>query len=247
MKISASGATDGGNIVLFWPDNLPEGIDEKSPNDVLDVVSKSRDEGKLIWFPADGDGDFNVDFYIEEPVPEFLASLCKDDEVLPKLIVSGPGYFGGMEYLFKTDDSLSRKYPGMIERVTLPQGTYAATVCRIDLSEDFRRSWVMRRCGRFALTYSQIIDGVAIFTVLGFVVFVFLFGIVSAVLLMSKPHIFLWKVWLVFATMIALMFAVFEIGRRAPWYRRTTVTQNAFKNDYPTFVVKLFRTGERLG
>ena len=40
MKITASGGTDGANIVLFWPDNLPDDADARLNDDPVRVSGR---------------------------------------------------------------------------------------------------------------------------------------------------------------------------------------------------------------
>src|SRR5436190_23377729 len=130
MTITASGGTDGANIVLFWPDNLPDDADELLTQDSVALVENLRDQGKLIWFPCDGDGRYAVAVFLAMDVPDDLIVHCKEEVKIPSLIVRGPGYFGGMEYMFKHDSSFRDKYPGMCEQVNIPDGTYSARVWR---------------------------------------------------------------------------------------------------------------------
>ena len=57
MKITARGGTDAASIGLFWPENLPDGADAVLWSNHLALVEELRDQGKLLSFPCDADGD----------------------------------------------------------------------------------------------------------------------------------------------------------------------------------------------
>ena len=70
MKITASGGTDAGNIVLFWPDNLPDDADAALRDDPITLVENLRNEGKLIWFFAmEATGDTRLLFICNRIYP----------------------------------------------------------------------------------------------------------------------------------------------------------------------------------
>ncbi len=147
MIITASGGTDGANIVLFWPDNMPDDADQRLQDDPIELVESLRDEGKLIWFPCDGDGRYSASMYVQTSIADELSAFCKDGEHYPKLEVNGDGYFGGMEYMFKTDRSFLDRYPHMCEQVAIPNGSYAATVYFTDLPESHHQKWLVDQVG----------------------------------------------------------------------------------------------------
>ena len=60
MKLTASGGTDAANIVLFWPDNLPDDADATLKGDPVDLVDQLQKDGKLVWFPCLSDGGYTV-------------------------------------------------------------------------------------------------------------------------------------------------------------------------------------------
>src|SRR5581483_9816022 len=124
MKLTATGGTDGASIVLFWPENLPEDADTILQDDPVSLIERMRDEGKLVWFPCEGDGTYTLAIYVRTELPAELQSVLKDEEKYPHLAVRGVGYFGGMEYVFKRDSSFLDKYPHMCEKVEIPPGEY---------------------------------------------------------------------------------------------------------------------------
>jgi len=147
MKITARGATDAANIVLFWPENLPDEGDAMLASDPIALVESLRDQGKLIWFLCDGDGEYTVAIFVRSLVPEDLMVHCRDEERIPVLAVRGVGYFGGMEYMFKQYPKLLTKYPAMCEQVLTPEGTYAARVYRTEVPESLYESWLAAQAG----------------------------------------------------------------------------------------------------
>jgi hypothetical protein len=173
MKMTASGGTDGANIVLFWPDNLPEDADRALRDDPIPLIERLRDEGKLIWFPCDGDGGYTVGIFVGCEVPDYLRALCRAEETYPLLLARGAGYFGGMEYIFKHDDRLLRGAPHMCEKILIPEGAYSGGVWRTDVPKSAYKSWLEREVGpgakrfwdiyRFCIAYS--VTGLIVLTI----------------------------------------------------------------------------------
>ena len=227
MKITASGGTDGANIVLFWPENLPVGADEIFADDPIDLIEKLRDEGKLIWFLCEGDGDFSVAVFVGSPAPVELMSLCKDEESYPELTVRGDGYFGGMEYIFKKPGSLQEKMVGMIEKVQIPDGTYSARVYRVAHTDSFYNSWLVKHVGASAkrLANVQVKLGVCAFI-----------GILAS---MISFFFTTWAGWMyvVGATLICTVAAVGLCFTKS--CKSVADARKDFNREYPSYVVLL--------
>jgi hypothetical protein len=146
--IRASGGTDAGDMLLFWPDNMPEDADSwMEGGDPIPMIESLRAEGKLIWFPCDSDGGYSVSIYVRTEIPGPIAKHCVDEEVIDRLLVRGRGYFGGGEYAFKRNDRMMKKYPGMCEQVDIPEGDYSARLYRIETPDGFDDDWLLENAG----------------------------------------------------------------------------------------------------
>ena len=84
---------------------MPENADASIKSDVdggFTLVEELHREGKLIWFPCDGDISCDVTVYVNEPIPEALAKFCHADpdwaqlNNYRRLLVKGDGVFGGI-------------------------------------------------------------------------------------------------------------------------------------------------------
>jgi hypothetical protein len=227
MKVTASGGTDGANIVLFWPDNLPENADATLKDDPIALVEKLRDEGKLIWFPCDGDGCYTVGIFVRSEVPGELLAICRDETRYPTLVVSGAGYFGGLEYIFKRDSSLLHKYPHMCEPVTIPEGNYSARVFRTDIPQRLYGEWLVKQAGAWAKrlwdTY-RIIVGCCVAGVFASLI-TFFFA--------SR------NVWLAIVALTAALIVSAVAMSRTKWYRVVANARDSFGKAYPSYVVHL--------
>lgn len=227
MKLTARGGTDGANMVLFWPDNLPDDADLILQDDPTTLVDQLRNDGKLIWFVCEGDGDYSVAVYLHIPIPEHLAAMCKDEERYPKLVVKGDGYFGGMEYLFKREASLRKKYPGMCEKITIPDGTYAATVYRTIVSERLRTAWLLEHAGRLAKWMSDI-QGV-----------ILLCAAFSVLVSLLSLCVVSWVAWFYIVGVTVVLVAITFSLSRSRWCKAVAQAVLEFENEYPSYVVRL--------
>jgi hypothetical protein len=227
MKITASGGTDGANIVLFWPDNLPENADALLADDPITLVENLRSEGKLIWFLCDGDGGYTVAIYVRSKVPEELLALCTDREEIPALVVRGRGWFGDMEYMFKSDSSFHEKYPGMIEQVEIPEGTYRAQVYRTHILDATYDAWMLDQAGTAATRFWRFHGNIAACAVVSVLATVITFFIVS------------WTVWFCILGTSAIFALCASIMTWSERYKRAARANAAFAQAYPSYVVRL--------
>ena len=147
MRLTAQGGTDGATIVLFWPDNLPDDADRMLQDGPVELFEKLEAEGKLVQFPCDGDGHYTLALFVREELPADLAAVSREHKRYPTLVAAGDGYFGGGEYAFKRDDTFLRRYPQQAGRLTIPAGTYAATVYQAEVGDDVYAKWSRDRVG----------------------------------------------------------------------------------------------------
>jgi hypothetical protein len=226
MKITAHGGTDAATIALFWPDNLPEGADRLLQKDPLELAESLRKEGRLLWFPCDGDGDYTVAIFVRSPVPDYLRALCEDEERYPTLVVKGQGYFGGGEYMFKHDSSFLKKHPRMCERVVVPEGAYAATVYRTNVPEEIYEAWLKDHAGSRAKRLWDFHGVLAACSV-------------AAVVLSLISFAFPWVVrYCVMAATLVLVGLAVGLSRTKA-YRSVAAAQKEYEKAYPGYVVHL--------
>jgi hypothetical protein len=226
-KITASGGTDGANMVLFWPDNLPDDADAILESDPIALVENLRDQGKLIWFLCDGDGGYTVAIFVRSVVPDDLIAHCGDEERIPSLVVRGVGYFGGMEYMFKHDSSFLKKHPNMGEQVKIPEGTYSARVYRTAISETFYESWLLTQAGVGAKRFWDIHGTIAACAIASIFASLIAFFFVA------------WTVWFcILAIASILVFGAVAMSRTEK-YKRVARARDAFEKAYPSYVVHL--------
>jgi hypothetical protein len=227
MVITANGGTDAANIVLFWPDNLPDDADATLKEDPIALVEALCREGKLVRFPCDGDGGYSVGIYVRTPVPEALRSVCIDEERYPRLTVRGPGYFGGMEYMFKHDSGFLKKYPTMCDVVAIPDGDYSATVYRTDVTDDFTNAWLGKHAGVDAVRAARIRDAFAA-------------CVVAMIFLAVASFCFLpWHWRLCIAGAAAVLALVTLALSRTEGYRAVKRSRDEFEMEFPSYVVVL--------
>lgn len=235
IKITARGATDGANIVLFWPDNLPIDGDEILERDPLGFVESLRDGHKLIWFPCDSDGDYTVAIFLNEALPGDLIPYCKEEECISALLVCGVGYFGGMEYMFKKDRRLLDRYPGMCEPVIIPAGTYTARVYQTHVPESVYEDWLESHAGCNAKRLWDMHATITASAIVGVLVTLLAIGCVP---------------WTVGCSMTAIASTLVMVAvaiSRTDGYKSVARAQDEFEKSYPAYVVHLESTGPREG
>jgi hypothetical protein len=227
MRLTAAGGTDGATMVLFWPANLPDDADRLLRDDPIALFEKLDGEGKLIYFPCEGDGGYTLGVYLHEDVPAELAAFCREHRKYPHLLVSGEGYFGGGECVFKRDAGFIEKYRHMAGKVTVPDGTYDAAVYATDVPRSFYGKWLREHAGPSAKR-----AGDAYGVMWGFII-----GGVLATLfgLFLMP----WKFWFLFAGgTAALIAATFALSRSAA-YKKVVAARAEFARAFPAYVVRL--------
>lgn len=228
MVLTAEGGTDGANIVLFWPENLPVDADAVLAKNPIELADRMSKEGKLIWFPCDGDGGFNLSVFVRTPIPEMLKSVCKQEEVIPSLIVKGDGHFGGLEGIFKNPKS-DAALLGCTQKLEIPPGTYSATVYTTDYDgvSNLLNPWVQEKAGSFAYWMGNFYSGGCALS------FIALIGTIG-VLAFLPEYRNLWTL----GPILVLLLAISLMGRTKA-YKRAYQAERDFKKAYPNYVVSL--------
>lgn len=226
-QYNGNGGTDGGNMVMFWPENLPEEADTMLENDPLSFAETMREEGKIIWFLCDGDGDFSVSVFVDEEPPADLKGFLEEEEHYPDVYVKGDTYFGGLEYMYREDDALLEEFPQMCGNLKIPNGVYQGNVYRTNIPPAFSRTWLMQRMGTRqyrVLHWQQLLSKAAMLGAVG-VLFAFFFLV--------------WYVWLATVGMVALTFAAAVLLARSESCREAIVAIDEFTEKFPEYVVVL--------
>ncbi len=92
-------------------------------------------DGSACWINTDGDGNYLLHAYMDEPIPPELLAHADRLEDIEIRIPSGRLYFTGSEYAFREDDGFLRKHPHMGGSVTLRPGAYRLAFFRTDFPE----------------------------------------------------------------------------------------------------------------
>jgi hypothetical protein len=227
MTITACGGTDGANVVLFWPDNLPDDADATLADDPIPLVETLKQDGKLIWFPCEGDGFYSVTIYVRTDVPPDVRAVCRHADDYPAVVVRGDGYFGGAEYMFKRDATMRDRCAGMTGRVRIPAGTYAAAVYRTEPPAALQDTWMRDRVGAGAVRLAKARTVAAAGAVVCGVLAV-LGAILMPVLLTLS----------LLAACVVLGLAAFGLSRTRS-YRAVGAATEEFEALYPSYVVHL--------
>ncbi len=227
MHQSLEGATDAANMLLFWPDLLPEDGDGRLHSDPIGLIEELRAENKLIWFLCEGDGSYRLSIYLNEEIPDHLRGVERAEEYTFTLRSQGIAFFGGMECVFKKDGQFLKKHPGMGTSVSIPDGSYEATVLCLLPSEDDRRDWIIAQASSAALRSWDTHKGAVVLCVAGFI---------ATLIAVCVSR---WQTWSVFAGVEAFLIAIAFAMTRMPRYRLAKKANDEYAVAFPAYVLKL--------
>jgi hypothetical protein len=129
MRIEIEAGTDAASLILFDPEALPDDFDRRTRADPVELLEELHAEGRACWINTCADGSFRLHAYVDEPIPASLAPYLGNPEILEGFRVpSCRLYLTGVEYAFRDDDQLLRKFPHMGGSVTIPTGVYRLTL-----------------------------------------------------------------------------------------------------------------------
>ncbi len=227
MKLTAAGGTKTGNLVLFWPEQLPADFEERFRAEPLEFVESLQGAGQLIWFPGEPNGDFSLAAFVNELVPDDLQSYCTLAQKIDGLQVAGTGWFGGLECLFREDPSFIDKHPRLCAPVLISAGTYFAEVFTTDVPDAVYEAWLLNQAGPAAMRLWSVQSWIASAGVVAFMVFV------GCLFLATRP---------VMLTTLAGSLALLLFGwllSRTTGFQRVQQARFAYQRTYPDYVLRL--------
>jgi hypothetical protein len=227
MKLNATGGTDGANIVLYWPDHLPNDADARLKDDPVEQIEQLERDGKLIVFPCDGDGAYSLAVFVREEPPAELMRYCREAKTYRSVLVHGDGYFGGAEYVCKCDCAFRTKYPHMSTKIAIPDGAYGATVYAVEPPEELESQWLRERAGRAGAAVSNVV-GVLVVGV-----------VVCAFASLIGLAFMTWTVWFCVAGAGIVLAALAWALSRTAGYRAVADARAEFERAYPAYVLSL--------
>ena len=231
MKYIAEGGTDGGSMLLFDPEALPDDYDEQSKIDPTEILEQATLNGDAYWINTDGsDGDWLLHAFVDESVTPELRDFLRDEEQVDAFRVpSGKLYYAGVEYGFRHDDSFLKKYPGMGGLMEMKAGVYELSLYRAEYPEGFMEEKLRGQVSGFAYWLHQ---SMGLFVMLGLV------GVVVMLLSIFKLGMLpvLIPIGLV---LLALPFVAFK----SSVFKKTDKNWMEIQRDYPS-VVAVMKTKE---
>jgi hypothetical protein len=229
MKLVAEAGTDAAGVVLFAPEALPEDFDARHRRDPRAVLEDLAAAGRLFQVDTGADGEYSLHLYLDEPLPGPLAAHCADLITAPAFAVpDGILWFSGVEYVFRTDDALLRRSPGMGTRLEIPAGTYAARFWRCEYPDEHVEDQVRQALGEREyrrLDMPGCLVGVALALTL-----VAVGGVIGS-------RAAAWSLLLA-ALAVGTWAGLYRV-LRSPRYQALTEAQRAIERQYPSFAVEL--------
>jgi hypothetical protein len=137
MIFKVNAATDAASLILFDPQSLPEDWDQRwTQGDAIDELAALDADGRLFWINTDGDGDYSLHAFLNEPMPAHLVEFVAESRDANRFQVSsGQVHFAGAEYVFRDDNSALQRYPRMGGVFSVSNGSYHATLSEMAYPE----------------------------------------------------------------------------------------------------------------
>jgi len=147
-QLHAVSSTSIGDMVLFWPETLPDNTVERVENDVDLFLQEMESASKIINLPTSGEtGTFTLTVVFDR-------EEVKKNESEYKLLTSGVEieargdcYFGGIEHLHPNEPEITESLFEVIDSIAILDGTYQVTVYGRDIPEDQLRNRLRERTG----------------------------------------------------------------------------------------------------
>ena len=230
MKCSATGSTEIGFLVLFWPELLPADFDERDlshPDELANCIDGLQAEGKLIWFPDVPNGEHTVGLFVDEAPREELLNYCTLSTKIESLQVAGEGWFGGLEAIFKIDRSYLDRHPRKCSGVQVPPGEYFAEVFMTEVPDSVYEDWIQTEAGFSAQRWWWVQTWFASLGVVAAMVCVVCLFVATQELTLAA-----------FAGSAILLFIAWLMSL-TPGYQRVQQARREYAAAYPKFVVHL--------
>ena len=229
MRHVIDAGTDAASLLLFDPAALPADFKRRFQRDAVGSLEQLTRDGSACWINTDGDGDYLLHAYVDEPIPaELLAHLIDLEKIGEFHVPSGRLYFTGSECAFREDDSLVRKHPHMGGSVTLRPGAYRLTLFRTDFPKGFLERTFRREASPWEYllwTSMYVLIPLAIAAWIGLVVIFF-----TNVRVPFPGYL---------APVLGLVFALPFVVRRMEAYGSVKARYASLAREYPSLVARL--------
>lgn len=140
------GGTDAGSMLIFDPGASPDDYDERMRSDPLAAIEPLAEDGKLYWLNTNSDGGYSLGVCLGGRLPGELSRFAKPLGVAGRFVApSGRLFFTGIEYAFRHDDRLLRRYPHMGACQPIAPGVYHLGFYEMDYPEGFHEGLLRER------------------------------------------------------------------------------------------------------
>ena len=146
------GGTETAAMILFDPEALPEGYDQRVRGDAAAVVAEAAGRGGLFLLDVGEAGVYDLRLLVGEDLPDDVAALVHPVGEAGRLrVVGGRLHFAGVEFGFRRDDSALARRPDRGSSCEVPPGTYRLRAYRMDDPEGFIEDRLRERASPAAL------------------------------------------------------------------------------------------------
>jgi hypothetical protein len=232
------GGTDAASMLIFDPGALPDDYDERMRPDPLAAIEPLAGNGNLYWLNTDSDGGYSLGVCLDGRLPGELSRFAKPLGVAGRFAApSGRLFFTGIEYAFRHDDRLLRRYPHMGACQPIPSGVYQLALYEMDYPEGFPEGLLRERLPANALRlYTLLNDWLIPLICIGvLLLFVSLLGLGA-------------RVWSITALPagLALVLPVVLLSR-TPTYRQARGLLLDLQRRYPDYIVTVVTADDEAG
>jgi hypothetical protein len=229
MDYTLRGGTDAGSMVIFDPAALPDDFDAKQQNNPVSQIEELMRAGRMFWLDTHADGAHSLGVYPGDRLPGRLRPYAKTLEACdPFHVPSGRLYFTGVEYAFRDDPALLRRYLHMGEAAQVPAGRYRAVFFEFDYPADFHEEILRQALPAGPYRLHQLMNAlvpVGCLCVLG---------------LLGSLFFLAWTVWLTVALPCGLVLVTLPIMlSRLPGYRQAHAVYKDIQEAFPDYGVVL--------
>jgi hypothetical protein len=226
--------TDAASLLLFDPGALPEDFDIRACGDPSELLQELSETGRARWMQTGADGAYLLHAYVNEPVPESLQLYLREPITVDSFLVpTGQLYFTGVEYGFREDDHLLRRYPHMGSSFALAPGIYRLTLWRTEYPERLQEDQLREQVPPLAYSLHQGMGWFVLAAVVGAI------GVLATAW-RGILNVWFWCLLPLWLLMIGLPFIV----SRTQAFRQARERFREIEREFPSVVARMDFVGE---
>ena len=226
MRLPATASTSSGSLVLFWPEQLPADFVERWLNEPHELLDQLEAEKQILLIDVELSGDYTLCIF-DDAIPFDLEQFCTLEGKYENLSVSGPTWFGGIEFLSRNVAALAKLSRRKANEIALPAGSYSAELFSAQYPDHVYEDWLCENAGASARQWWWIQTWFASLGIVALLIFVgcLFFGTRQTV-------------WFSGAVSAAILIIAWLMSRTAG-YEKIQQARRSYAAEHPNFVLRL--------